>query len=300
MQKRVNPAFLESETGLTDSDKALFHVIPAPYEKSVSYGKGTINGPSAILHASQQLELYDGFGIPAECGIYTHPFLKCSGSHESALKEISRTVEEIIGHNKIPVLLGGEHTITAGALKALKKRFPQEDIGIVQFDAHADLRDTYEGSPFSHACVMRRALDMDFSIFQVGVRSLSSEEVHLRREKKIGCLDARRIALSGIPEPLLTDDFPDTVYITIDVDCLDPSIIPATGTPEPGGLTWYQLMMALESVINNRNVIGFDIVELAPISGLYASDYTAARLIYNIMGMIQRFHYPNEHAFDFS
>ena len=287
MQPFTFPDFLGSELGQTKPANALFHVIPAPYEKSVSYGTGAAGGPSAILEASQQLELYDGFSIPAECGIFTHPALGCEGTHETALTEIADAVKTVLGQKKIPVLLGGEHTVTVGALKALQEQ-NHATLGIVQFDAHADLRDTYEGSPFSHACVMRRALDMGFTIYQIGVRSLSHEEESLRQKKNIGRLDAREIALSGLPEPILPADFPETIYITIDVDGLDPSVIPATGTPEPGGLSWYQMMQALESIIRQRNVIGLDVVELAPIAGMHAADFAAARLIYNTMGMIVR------------
>jgi agmatinase len=276
------PAFLASELGNISPDDALFHIIPVPYEKSVSYGTGTAGGPSAILQASQQLELFDGFSIPAKCGIHTHRPVTCDVPYDIALQTIAGCLEAPLAKNRIPILLGGEHTVTVGAMKALQARFSVGDIGIVQFDAHADLRDTYEGSPFSHACVMHRALDMDFRIHQIGIRSLSFEEALLRRQQTqmISWLDAREIAFSGLPEPVLPADFPDTIYITIDIDVLDPSLMPATGTPEPGGLNWYQLIRSLEHVVHDRKVIGFDVVELSPINGLHAADYTSARLIY--------------------
>lgn len=295
MQTTPYSAFLESELEQTAPEDARFHIIPVPYEKSVSYGTGTACGPSAILQASQQLEVFDGFSIPAECGIHTHPMVECEGSHETALQNISLNVEDVLAQNNIPVLLGGEHTVTVGAFRALKNRYPLKDIGIVQFDAHADLRNTYEGSSFSHACVMHRALEMGFGIHQIGIRSLSPEEARLRQQvETISWLDARRIALSGLPEPVLPPDFPGGIYITIDIDVLDPSLMPATGTPEPGGLNWHQIISALESVVHNRKVIGFDVVELAPIKGFHAADYTAARLVYDLMGIIQREHYPDE------
>lgn len=291
MRTDLYPGFLESEVGIMDPNDALFHIIPAPYEKSVSYGTGTAQGPSAILRASQQLELFDGVDIPAECGIHTLAMIECEGTRDAALNHIRKTIEAVLDRNKIPVLLGGEHTVTVGALRALQHRYAPDKIGIVQFDAHADLRDTYEGSPLSHACVMHRALDMGFDIYQIGIRSLSYEEACLRREKGIGHLDARRIATAGFPDPILPAGFPSTVYLTIDVDGLDPSVIAATGTPEPGGLNWYQMMYALETIVAHHEVVGFDVVELAPIPGLHAADYAAARLIYNTMGIIRRHHH---------
>ena len=280
------PSFLASELGETDPADALFHVIPIPYEKSVSYGKGTGGGPEAILRASQQLELYDGFSIPAEKGIHTWPALDSEGLPDTVLSRLGILVGEICNRKKIPVTLGGEHTITAGALCGFENQ--SDRVGVVQFDAHADLREQYEGSIFSHACAMRRALDMGFSLFQVGVRSLSFEEEVVRRKLGIGRLDAADIFRKGIPEPILPEDFPRNIYLTIDVDVFDPSLMPSTGTPEPGGLFWYQMMQILEGVVAQRNVVGFDVVELAPIAGFHAPDFTVARLIYNLMGLIVR------------
>lgn len=286
MNNRKIPGFLASELGKPRSEECFFHVIPASYEKSVSYGRGAGQGPLAILEASQQLELYDGTGIPAERGIYTHTLLYCDGMPERELENIAEKIAGVMEGGRIPVLLGGEHTVTVGALMALKAS--GLSVGIVQFDAHGDLRNTYEGSPLSHACVMRRALDMGFSIFQIGVRSLSMEEVILRKEKAIPCLDGATIAETGIPEIILPANFPEKVYITFDVDGLDPSVIQATGTPEPGGLGWYDAMKIIKKIAAERKIIGFDVVELAPIPGLHASDFASARLVYNIMGIIDR------------
>jgi agmatinase len=280
------PYFLASEITQPSPKNALFHIIPVPYEKSVSYGTGTAKGPAAILESSQQLELFDGISIPAEHGIYTHPAIGCDDDPEDVLQKISDAVYEVLCLKKIPVILGGEHTVSAGAFSAFKKS--GKDFGIVQFDAHADLRDTYEGTPHSHACVMHRALDLKISIYQIGVRSLSYEEHRLRKKLKIGHLDAAAINKTGMPESILPPDFPADIYITFDVDAFDPSIMPATGTPEPGGLSWYQTFQAFESIIQGRNVIGFDVVELSPISGIHAPEFTVARLIYNLFGIITR------------
>ena len=278
------PSFLASELGETPPEQALFHVIPVPYEKTVTYGTGTRKGPSAILRASQQLELFDGVGIPADMGIHTRPPLNCHGAPSAVLGELSQQVKGIVEGKKIPVILGGEHTITSGALQELG--LFKGPVGVVQFDAHADLRDTYDGSPYNHACVMRRVLEHGFDLFQIGVRSLSPEEVRYRRDHRIGHLDAVDIAFGGIPQTILPDDFPKNLYVSIDVDCLDPSLMPATGTPEPGGLTWYQMTEAVAGICGQRRVVGFDVVELAPISNFHAPDFTIAKLIYQMMGFI--------------
>lgn len=271
--------FLESEIPDLAKEDCLFHVIPAPYEKTVSYGGGTAKGPEAILQASYQLEAYDGASCPCEHGIFTHESTR-------NLDEIETAVFEVWNAGKIPVVLGGEHTVTYGVLKALKDA--GEEFGIIQFDAHADLRDTYEGDKFSHACVMHRAVEMDVPLFQIGVRSLSVPEVELRKEKNIPHLDGYEIGRNGIPENLLPNGFPEKVYVTFDVDGLDPSIMPSTGTPEPGGLDWFQAFQCLKQIVDNKTVIGCDFVELAPIEKLHAPDFLVARLIYNFMGLIAR------------
>lgn len=286
----VTPApwqgFLQSEIGLLHPADCFFHVIPALYEKSVSYGQGTAKGPLAILAASQQLELYDGVIVPAEKGIFTQAPLACTGSAEQALLEISAAVSRVLQFDKMPVLLGGEHTVTLGALGAIMPACAP--IGIVQFDAHADLRDTYQDDRLSHACVMRRTLELGYPLFQIGVRSMSPHEATFRSENGIGHLDAIQIAKSGLPDSILPADFPKKIYLSIDVDVLDPSIMPATGTPEPGGLTWYTFFNILEKIFTGRRIIGFDVVELAPMPGWHAADFTCARLIYNLMGFIAR------------
>ncbi len=283
---QIFPHFLSSEITPPLPQEALFHIIPAPYEKSVSYGRGTARGPGAIFESSQYLELFDGISIPAEQGIHTCPSIDCDGSADVVLQRISEAVSSVLRLGKIPVLLGGEHTVSAGVFKALKNHCG--DFGIIQFDAHADLRDTYEGTPHSHACVMHRALDLHIPIYQIGVRSLSYEEHLLRNQLATGRRDASTIHADGIPEDILPPDFPDAIYITFDVDVFDPSVMPATGTPEPGGLNWRQTFQALESVMRGRHVIGFDIVELAPIPGIHAPEFTMARFIYNLFGIISR------------
>ncbi|MEW6667614.1 MAG: agmatinase [Thermodesulfobacteriota bacterium] len=289
MSTPAAPDFLASEMGEKASpDSALFHVIPAPLERSVSYGKGTKHGPAAILDASQQLEAWDGRSTPLELGIHTTGFIDCSGEIEQVLQRIRRQTALTLGAGKIPVLLGGEHTVTLGALEAVAAFFP-EPVGLFYFDAHADLRESYEGSRFSHACVARRAhADLDMKLFQFAVRALSLEEVAYREKHGISCLDAAAFYRSGPRECSLPAAFPERVYLTLDVDGLDPSVIRATGTPVPGGPGWHETLAVLEKVISGRTVVGFDVVELAPRPEDHASSFAAAMLVYSMMGLIQR------------
>ena len=324
------PRFLESELKPRQAKDCLFHIIPVPYEATVSYGGGTDKGPEAILEASQQLEVWTGRGHPSMRGIYTWPAVDCSGDAEEVLRRIEQATAAALGAGPqedekadcraaaaegeeansnepprhaatLPVILGGEHTVTLGVLRALKARYGK--FGVVQFDAHADLRNSYEGSPYSHACVMRRAVDdLDLPLFQVGVRSVSPEEAAFRKEKEIPCLDARELWHSqpqrepekngaGAPAragSLLPPNFPEAVFLTFDIDALDASLMPATGTPEPGGLFWWDALALVERCLAGRKVLGFDVVELAPTPGLHAPNYTAARLVHEIMEIVVR------------
>ena len=290
------PQFMASELSSIDADKALFHIIPAPWEKSVSYGKGTIHGPAAIIKASQQLEKWDGFSVPARRGIYTK-YLNLkkgkTGSDNTGkfLGLVEKAVYDSLSEKHIPIVLGGEHTVSLGSFRAIDKEGSpyKGKTGIIQFDAHGDLRDKYEGNSLSHACVMRRAYEIGFPLFQLGVRSISLEELDLRKNnKKINYMDAYEAVTQNINKIKLPDDFPENVYLTIDVDGFDISVFPATGTPEPGGLGWYQVLSIIESVAAQRKIIGFDVVELAPDGVSHASEFTAARLVYNVMGIVER------------
>jgi agmatinase len=262
-------------------ETAFFHVIPVPYEESVSYGTGTAEGPRAILEASAQLELFDGRLIPANYGIHTAAPID---SPSEILSRIEEAVERCLSLGKLPVVLGGEHTVTTGVIPAMARH--HDRFGVIQFDAHADLRDSYQGSPFSHACVMRRITEKNIPILQIGTRSYCLEEHEFRRERAIPCYDAEEIWRRGIDAVALPADFPDKVYITFDVDGLDAAVMPATGTPVPGGLSWYQAMWLIERIMEKRICIGFDVVEFAPLTGMHGAAFTAAQLVYNIMGYL--------------
>nr|MBF0221113.1 agmatinase [Desulfobulbaceae bacterium] len=267
-------------------EEALFHVIPVPYEKTTSYGQGTSLGPQAILDASCQLELFDGKNIPASFGLYTAPSVNCSGSETKIMERIAARVGDCVAHGKIPVVVGGEHTVTLGSILGLEHRYAS--YGVVHFDAHADLRNSYQGSQYSHACVMRRIHERNIPFFQFGTRSYCHEEHIFRKDNKIPYLDAEEIFKGGIEGFVLPPGFPDKIFITFDIDVFDPALMPATGTPVPGGLNWYQALWLIEKILDERICIGFDVVEFAPIPQLHGAAFTAAQLIYNIMGYVTR------------
>lgn len=268
-------------------EEALFHVIPVPYERTVSFGGGTSDGPRAILEASAQLETFDNKSVPAELGIYTYPSVDCSGSTEETLRNIKDTVAKTVNMGKIPVMLGGEHTVTYGAVEALYDKYGK-DFCVVQFDAHADLREQYDGTKYSHACVMKRIFDLEIPFYQLGTRSYSMEEHNLRIRHNVHYMDAEELCTGGEDNFELPPYFPENVFITFDIDAFDVTIMPATGTPVPGGLTWYQSHKLIEKVMQSRKCIGFDVVEYAPIENFHGFDFTAAQLVYNMMGILQR------------
>ena len=279
--------FLNPAQAACDKARSLFHIVPVPYEATVSYGHGTARGPGAILTASRYLEEFDGSCIPCDAGIHVEPTVRVKGlKPEAVYRRIEKSVHDVLHEGSIPVVLGGEHSLTLGAIRALRES--GQPFGVVHFDAHSDLRDSYQGTRHSHACAMRRVLDLGVPLFQVGVRSFDRQDPEVRKRWHVGHLDADEIARRGIPRRILPAGFPKKIYISFDVDAFDCSLMPSTGTPEPGGLSWNDAITALERVIHGRQVVGFDTVELAPIPGLHAPDFVAAKLVYSIMGMIVR------------
>ncbi len=293
--------FLASETQPCPPESAQFHIIPVPYEASVSYGTGTALGPEAILLASSQLEAIERahtanhFVSPALYGFFTHPPVDCKAHPETVMTRITEAVSRAFSYNPkaIPIVLGGEHSVTTGALQALLAH-TQKPFGILHFDAHADLRHTYENSPFSHACAMARAtlpppLGLGLPLAQFANRIFCQEELDTRKVYNIPAWDAenlhallRQSTLPTLP-PLLPPSFPQAVYISFDVDALDPSLMPATGTPVPGGLFWPDVMRLLDTLLEGRRILGFDVVELAPVDFLPHCDFTAAQLVHQLM-----------------
>jgi agmatinase len=283
--------FLGSEYPPVAKTDARFHVIPVPMELSVSYGSGAAMGPEAILEASDQLEAFEAGEFPCEGGIYTAaPVIPPEAERNNPvawLDAIERAVGEALDCGAKPVMLGGEHTVTLGAIRAFKAR--GQEIGIVHFDAHADLRDTYEGTKFSHACVLRRCHELGYPIVQFATRAYCKDEADYRvaNSKTLFAMDAEKLALKGPPSPILPKTFPKKIYITFDVDGLDPSVMPSTGTPVPGGLLWYSALFMLREIAAEHEIVGCDVNELAPIPGLHHANFTAAKLTQKLMGLMQ-------------
>lgn len=264
-----------------DLKTAKYVVLSAPYDSTASYMGGQRKGPEAIMEASRQVETWDiemGRDFTG-AGIYTADELECDrGSPEKNCGYVKEAVEAVLQEGKVPILFGGEHSVSVGAFQALEGR--AKDISALHIDAHADMRDEYEGSRYNHACVMRRCREK-FHAVSVGIRSYSQEEAEEIAKGKL--------PIYGVdfkPEEIV-GKLKKEVYITIDIDGIDPSEAPAVGTPEPGGLHYEQVAALLRKVCKERKVVGFDIVELAPIPGNIVTDFLCARLAYKIVGYIE-------------
>ena len=287
-----NIAFLDTVYENEPAETAHFHVIPAPMETTVCYGGGTSKGPRAILAASSQLDDFDGRGSPGNLGIHTQPFVKPAAGKkdlsERWLDAIEKAVAKALQCGAIPAVLGGEHTATLGSARAFKAA--GADIGFIHFDAHGDLRDTYKGTKISHACVLRRVHELGFPLLQLGTRAYCVEEAEYRaaNKKTITAYDAHVLAAGELPKNWIPKKFPKQVFVTFDLDALDPAVIPATGTPVPGGLGWREAMRLIDTVAAERQIVGFDVVELAPLKGLHHPDYTAALLVYALLAAAAR------------
>jgi len=269
-----------------DPTTAQVTIIPAPLEYSVCYMKGTQHGPQAILNASSQMELYDEEldCSPIEIGVYTRPALDYTGlDHATALKITADATREVLQRRQLPFILGGEHSLSAPPIAAVREYFP--DLTVVHIDAHGDLRNEYEDSPLSHACIERRVVDMGIPLTEIGIRSISPEETAFLKSSPnldVAIVWAYQLAngTATIPWNRLT---PHT-YVTIDLDALDPSEMPAVGTPEPGGLHWYQLLALFREICNRTTIVGMDVVELCPMPGQIRADFLAAKLVYKMIG----------------
>ncbi|GIV70062.1 agmatinase [Caldilinea sp.] len=278
--------FLGLEAEYSDFARAGVLVLPIPFEATVSYGHGTGGGPQAILTASQQVELYDREydEEPAlHYGVHTLPALELPNEPEAAVAAIRAAAAEAARTGKFLVALGGEHTVSVGVGRGLLDALGGP-LTIVQIDAHSDLRDRYEDTPYSHACIARRLLESPQveQVLQLGIRSVCTEEVAFTRSHP----DRVRVWYAeAVHEGRWREEFIERVrgrrvFLTIDVDGLDPSIVPATGTPEPDGLTWRETLEILRTLNEHADVIGMDCVELAPSPGLHMADFAVAKLIY--------------------
>jgi agmatinase len=267
-------------------DEATFVVVPVPYDLTTTYQAGARNGPAAIIDASCQMELYDEeLGVETyREGIHTTEFLEVeAGGPLEMIQSVRKNVAEILAYDKIPVILGGEHSITFGSVQALNDKYPS--LSVLHLDAHADMRDAYQGTPYSHACVSRRIIER-CPVVQVGIRSMSVEEALFMKEQEIPSYSSEFVHGNDGWEKEVCCRLTDDVYVSIDLDVFDPSIMPAVGTPEPGGIYWKDVIRLMREVSESCTIRGFDVVELAPIPGMVAPDFTAAKLIYRIMGYI--------------
>jgi agmatinase len=264
-------------------------ILPVPYEATVSYMGGTRLGPRALLHASRFVELYDHEldAEPYTIGVHTLPELLLSGAGPArALAELRKAFDALLAGGKFVVMLGGEHSVSGPPILAHAARHKGGKLSVLQLDAHADLRAEYEGTPLSHACVMHAVHDR-VKLVQVGIRSLTAEERALQRRRRITVIFGHELDDESWMERALAGLGRD-VYLTIDVDYFDPACMPATGTPEPGGGHWNPAIRFLDRVFRERNVVGADVVELAPIPGLVAPDFLAAKLVYKLIGFHAR------------
>lgn len=274
--------FLDSElTAAERTDDARFRVIPVPLERTVSYGSGTAGGPAAIIDASNELERITGHAEPCVEGIFTEDPVNCDGSLAEIMDRLAQRTEAAVRAGKVPVTLGGEHSLSYGAVMGVARGLGQP-IGIVQIDAHADLRNAYQGEKHSHASVMHLLAEEGVRLAQFGVRAFSTEEAKSRLKNRVFHVDAEELVTGNIHAVDLPNDFPELVYVSFDVDGLDPSLMPATGTPVPGGLGYYQALRLVEHALKGRKCVGFDVVELAP-DGNAAWDFTAAQIVYRLM-----------------
>ncbi len=278
------------EPAFTAYKKADFVIVPVPYDLTSTYQSGSRRGPAAILEASGNMELYDE-EIRKETyrsGIHTLPPLEADARGPAEMVDsVRRSIARVAADGKIPVMLGGEHSISFGAVQAMKEIYPE--ISVLQLDAHADLRDAYQGTPYSHASVARRISEI-CPLIQAGIRSMSVEEAKFLEESHVQSHTADFILDGG------TDAWWETIcgglhgdlYLTVDLDILDPAVMPSTGTPEPGGLAWRDLLRLVREAAKHCQIRGFDVVELAPIPGLVAPDFLAAKLVYRIMGYLSK------------
>ena len=283
--------FLDLPLKLSSLAKAQFVIIPFPLEKTPSYGKGTASGPAAVIKAYSQVELWDEElnHDPSLAGIATLPIPKVRAQHQAALEQLAGLSKAVYKKGQFPIVIGGEHSLTSGALKGfLAGGGKGEGLTIFHLDAHADLRDTWEGSKLSHACALRRVFELSpfLNLVQVGIRNISESEMpfwraHQDRIKTFFARDKKHWDLQEIISYCKSK-----VYLTFDVDALDSSLMPSTGTPEPGGLFWDETLDILKALIKERALVGADVTEFSPIKGFSAPDFVVAKLIFKIISYI--------------
>jgi agmatinase len=268
-------------------ENAKFVVLPIPYDISSTWGRGSEKGPEAILEASANMELYDiETGLEVyENGIFTDEPIITDVSPDQLFTMVTDKVRNYLNDDKFVVTIGGNHSVPIGSCKAYTEKF--SNVSVLQIDAHSDLRESYQDNAFSHACAMARMKDYAKSTVQVGIRSMDTSELENVKNSNVFYASYIRKNPNWIDEAVAK--LTDNVYLTIDLDGFDPSIMPATGTPEPGGLYWYETLDLFERVAKEKNIIGFDVVELCPNEASNPSNFMAAKLIYKIMSLVEKY-----------
>lgn len=271
----------------TEYDNARIVILPVAYDATTSYKSGTKYGPAAIIAASREVETFDpatGRDI-GEIGIYTALEIEAEADGPARMIEVvERDIAKHLKNGKYIVMLGGEHSLTTAPVRAHKAKYP--NLSVLHIDAHADMRDTYQGSKWSHASVMRRVRELVPAV-SVGIRNASADCVQSLKTGKCPVYWATNVVGKTGWQEAAISQLTDQVYLTVDLDVFDPSIMPAVGTPEPGGMQWYETLDFLRLVFSKRNVVGFDIVELSPIAGLHHPDFLAAKLTAEMVRMIK-------------
>ena len=288
--KNTMKNYISLEEEYSSLKKSKVVVMQVPYDKTATYIKGTVNGPQAIIDASRKMELFDEElnQETYKIGIHTMDPLPVQDlAPEAMVDKVYASTMELLKANKFPVILGGEHSLSIGSVKAFKEVYP--DLSVLHLDAHYDMRDEYFGSKFNHGCVARRISEI-CPIVQTGTRSLSREEKDFLATQA-GSTSVKTVSVYDILEMPLWKDvishgLSEHVYVSIDLDVFDPSLMPAVGTPEPGGIGWYETLDLLREVAKDKKIVGFDVVELCPIKGQVSSDFLAAKLVYRLLGYV--------------
>jgi len=280
--------FLGLEQKDCSYERARFIVLPVPYDSTASYRAGSRYGPAAVIAASQQVEWFDE-ELEAECyscGVATlDPVEPNMIGPEAMHEDLFKLARRVVRDGKFLFGIGGDHSISSALVRATMTK--HKKLSVLQIDAHSDLRDTYHGSPYSHACVMRRILELGASIVPVGVRAIGPEDHRFMKRRRITPITARDCHMEEDWVDRAIDALGEKVYVTIDIDAFDPAYAPGTGTPEPGGLDWYQVTGLLRLVAAEKTIVGADIVEVAPVPGQVTTEFLAARLAYKLMAYIQ-------------